>query len=363
MLRINRKIYILGMHRSGTSVVTRLINLLGAEVGKNLLPGNPGINEKGFWENRELIDVHDDMLAEMDSAWFDFRELPQNWWQSNRFAPYKSIISAILERDYERFDFMVLKDPRLCRLLPFYLDSFKDIVKHPLCLLVLRNPIEVVSSLAKRDGFDPEFSALLWLSHVLDAEYYSRSYVRAFTCYDLILNDWRLESEKIAQVMNLHWPNPIHKINKVVDAEIDPALRHHLSTENNSEGTGFFTEQAVSVYNRLISEDKIGLADFLDNIRTVLSDEIRINGPLATTTYRTNLLLTRKAKQCMHLEEQYTTEFLKMKQRYFEMEQELNQLNAEYSSIKKAYQEALHLLQGHWSWRLGRRILQIVNGQ
>ncbi len=51
MFQINTIILVLGMHRSGTSAITRLLNILGADLGINLLPGAQTINEPGFWEN------------------------------------------------------------------------------------------------------------------------------------------------------------------------------------------------------------------------------------------------------------------------------------------------------------------------
>ena len=51
-------ILVVGMHRSGTSALTRVLNLLGAELGEGLMapaPGNPG----GFWEKREVADLND----------------------------------------------------------------------------------------------------------------------------------------------------------------------------------------------------------------------------------------------------------------------------------------------------------------
>ena len=53
---------ILGMHRSGTSALTRVLNLLGAAVPKNLLPGRDE-NDLGFWESEDLMTVHDELLA------------------------------------------------------------------------------------------------------------------------------------------------------------------------------------------------------------------------------------------------------------------------------------------------------------
>jgi len=47
-------IIILGMHRSGTSALTRVLNLLGMELGQPLLPPHP-TNETGFWEHATVV--------------------------------------------------------------------------------------------------------------------------------------------------------------------------------------------------------------------------------------------------------------------------------------------------------------------
>ena len=55
-------VLVLGMHRSGTSAVTRVLNLLGAELGDDLMPAgsdNPG----GFWEYRGVVELHERLLA------------------------------------------------------------------------------------------------------------------------------------------------------------------------------------------------------------------------------------------------------------------------------------------------------------
>ena len=67
-----RVVLILGMHRSGTSAVARVVNLLGAALPKKLLEAAPG-NEAGHWEPIELVSLHDRMLAEAGSRWEDFR--------------------------------------------------------------------------------------------------------------------------------------------------------------------------------------------------------------------------------------------------------------------------------------------------
>ena len=71
------QIFVLGMHRSGTSVITRLINLMGAYIGpKELSTGANPENPKGFWERRDVRDENDAVLWSSGADWWrvaDFR--------------------------------------------------------------------------------------------------------------------------------------------------------------------------------------------------------------------------------------------------------------------------------------------------
>ena len=59
-------ILVLGMHRSGTSALARILNLLGCELGPNLLPAAAD-NEAGFWEHRDVVLLDDEVLARVGS--------------------------------------------------------------------------------------------------------------------------------------------------------------------------------------------------------------------------------------------------------------------------------------------------------
>ena len=52
------QIIVLGMHRAGTSAVTRLINMMGAYLGPNnlLMPASSD-NPKGYWERVDIQPV------------------------------------------------------------------------------------------------------------------------------------------------------------------------------------------------------------------------------------------------------------------------------------------------------------------
>ena len=60
--RKKHAILVLGMHRSGTSPLTRVLNLLGAKLPNNVMPPAPNNNEQGFWESRDLMVINDDIL-------------------------------------------------------------------------------------------------------------------------------------------------------------------------------------------------------------------------------------------------------------------------------------------------------------
>ena len=85
----------------------------------------------------------------------------------------------------------VLKDPRICRFVPLILSILDELEVCAVAMLPLRNPLEVVSSLAERDGLTRSKSLLVWLRHVLEAEYYSRAIPRCFLNYEDLLLDWR----------------------------------------------------------------------------------------------------------------------------------------------------------------------------
>jgi hypothetical protein len=64
-------IVVLGMHRSGTSALTRVLSILGAALPRHVMSPGPS-NETGHWEPQKLVDFHDEVLAELDSAWHDW---------------------------------------------------------------------------------------------------------------------------------------------------------------------------------------------------------------------------------------------------------------------------------------------------
>src|SRR5436190_24368529 len=120
-------IIVAGMHRSGTSAITRLINLLGADIARDLLPGQQENNPRGFWEATAVIEIHDRLLAALGSSYNDADSLPQNWIQSGAAHAAKLELTKEIEKEFSASLLFVVKDPRIGRLLPLWLSLLDEL--------------------------------------------------------------------------------------------------------------------------------------------------------------------------------------------------------------------------------------------
>lgn len=222
-------ILVLGMHRSGTSALTRVLNLSGADVGPNLLaagPDNPG----GFWEPAAIVDLHERLLAAIGRTWHDPRPIPAGRLLAEDLAPFRHELRAILARDFGGADRFVIKDPRLCRLVPFWRPVLDDLGMETHSVIAWRNPAEVAGSLQRRNQMSEGVAHLLWLEHNLAAERDTRGTSRVVVSYDALLADWRAALATIESGLGLESLRPAPEAAAEIDGFLDPALRHHAGT-------------------------------------------------------------------------------------------------------------------------------------
>jgi hypothetical protein len=214
------------MHRSGTSALARVINLLGADLGKNLLPANEG-NQKGYWEHEEVLGIHERLLKELGYVWDDIRPLPPDWWLGEAAIKAHSELLNTLTKDFGSTPLWAVKEPRMCRLLKLWLPIFAELKVRPHFIIIFRNPLEVAASLAKRDGVLGAKSFLLWLIHVLESERDTREYMRAFVSMEQLMGDWQATMKNLSQILKIQWPNDYDEIDQEVKQFLDPGLKHH----------------------------------------------------------------------------------------------------------------------------------------
>jgi hypothetical protein len=221
------------MHRSGTSAMTRMLNLLGCNVASDLVEADQ-FNERGYWESRDIAGLNEAALQSAGGDWSNWEPFDQKWCVSDKRKEFHANALNILTAKFGKSDIFVLKDPRICRLLPFWLDVLKDFGAQPLIVSPIRNPAEVAMSLLKRNGMNPALAQLLWLRHVLDAELCSRGTLRLFTSYENLLSDWRSLAKRIENAFgDFAWPRSFARSGDEIDAFLSPDLRHHKDIDTS----------------------------------------------------------------------------------------------------------------------------------
>lgn len=163
-----RIVVVLGMHRSGTSAISNTIDSLGLNFGDNLY-GPREDNPAGFWENESLVQFNDALLAEVGMRWDSLGLIDKKLWDDSIWDQWVDNATTLLNEEFPGTHTYGMKDPRLSKLMGFWQKVFKRCQYDVKYIVALRNPLEVIASLKKRDGFDAIKSQLLWFEYTLSA--------------------------------------------------------------------------------------------------------------------------------------------------------------------------------------------------
>ncbi len=270
-MKNSNAIIVLGMHRSGTSLLTRILNLLGMNLGQPLLPKHR-TNQTGFWEHKTIVTFNEKLLHQLRSQWDDPRIISEQDQSSVTLANIQRSLAKTLYQNFAASTLWGIKDPRLCRLLPFWLPLLENTGSNLHFIHILREPLEVAASLQRRDQFTLEHSLLLWLTHVLESEQHTCYYSRVFVTYDELLHDWQATIEKIAQILQITFPHPIQAVKEEISHFILPQLKHHHVCHISADLSNQLTGWSGDVYQ---SCQKVALGNItalrqLNTIRTAL---------------------------------------------------------------------------------------------
>ncbi|MBV8054797.1 MAG: hypothetical protein JO071_06095, partial [Deltaproteobacteria bacterium] len=283
-------VLVLGAHRSGTSALARTISLLGADLPTNLLEPQAD-NPTGFWESRDHMVLNDELLVRLGLRWDSLLNARWNLLDSASFARYRDRIIELLHRDFESSRLFVLKDPRLCRLLPIWRSALEQFGAEPKCILIIRHPLEVAGSLAARNGTPLQSGLLIWLRHVLEAECSSRDLNRVFVSYELLLNDWRAAALRISQVLNIEWPRTAAEAASEIDAFLERNSQHHILGEliyNGVEAAGPIpaVRRIYEIAYAAARGDTVDVAATFDELRIFVSEAESLIKPIISESHR-----------------------------------------------------------------------------
>lgn len=218
---------ILGMHRSGTSVATRLLNLLGVDLGpESHLVKPTADNPKGFWEHRKIVRLNDKLLARLGGTSYNVPSRLTDMAYAPELNGLRRRAEAIITEDFASAPRWGWKDPRTCVTLPFWRQLLPP-MRYVLCF---RNPAEVAGSLERRDGLSPAKSLHLWLLYSLLALKETRTSSRTFVFYEDLMDNWRRELRALASFLGEPERADDPEVFRVAEGFVDDTLRHHHST-------------------------------------------------------------------------------------------------------------------------------------
>ncbi len=215
---------VLGMHRSGTSAITRGLSVMGVELGSRLLPPVQGNNDKGFWEDIDIYDFDNEVLMALGQGWSSLTPIDDADIALLKKRGYFLRAVELLAAKIANTEIFGFKDPRVAKLLPFWKEVFAHCELDLSYVIALRHPISVAQSLAKRDAMDIERSYLLWLGHILPALAQSAGKPRIVTDYDQLMAAPEQELQRVADAFGLQL-DP-HAMVDYRNEFLDPNLRH-----------------------------------------------------------------------------------------------------------------------------------------
>lgn len=223
-------VIVLGMHRSGTSALGGVLSQLGCDLPAHLMPAHES-NPKGFFESMAIYELNDAILASGGSSWYDWLPFNRTWFQSPPAGEFADRAVEALREEFGGSSLFVMKDPRICRVFPFWANVLEAADIRPAIVHIHRNPLDVAASLRGRDGKDADLTQLVWLCHVLSAERDSRGMARSFVSYDQLLQNWAGLAERVGQALDIGWPRSFARVAATIDGFLTPSLHHHMQAK------------------------------------------------------------------------------------------------------------------------------------
>lgn len=255
---------VLGMARSGTSVIARGLKALGIDWGKNLLPADNNWNAKGFWEDGDIVyKINRELVRTFDYSW-QTENLLENIQANPELQRLQNLAIILLQQRLLRVDYWGFKDPRTSKLLPFWQSVFSRLNVNEHYIIALRNPLASAHSFAQLTGYDFEIGLLLWLLHLIPAISQTTGKKRIMVSYELMLQNPRAQLERIKNYFHLSLLTNNAEIDEYVNEFLDKNLYHYdyKPEDLSSHPSLAVAPLCATIYNLLlkVAQDQIEFA-------------------------------------------------------------------------------------------------------
>jgi hypothetical protein len=218
-------IVVLGMHRSGTSALTRALECFDISLGDNLV-GAGQDNPKGYFEDLEINHFNSRLLQSIGRDWHTLLPLSDVDFDSPLFAEYRNKAVELITAKMAPVNSFGFKDPRMCMLLPFWKLVFDQIDCNVYYLISSRNPTSVASSLNKRDGYSFEKSYFLWLQYMSSVLFHTINEKRIVSDYSMLLINPVAEMQRLSTLFLTGLNLNTNKLSNFANDFIDTSLNH-----------------------------------------------------------------------------------------------------------------------------------------
>jgi hypothetical protein len=282
-----RVVLVLGMHRSGTSALARALGALGLGLPDNLLPPAPD-NTEGYFESQDLARLNERILAAAGTAWHEPAPIPETWFTSAEALAFRNRAEAFVNEAFRSSSTVVLKDPRLCRLLPFWRACLTDLNVALGSVVILRDPREVAQSLQVRVLSNDTRPAgilsiarahWLWLRYVIEAEHASRGLPRAVLTYEMLLENGPRRLATIARALGLHYPVALDAATGILEHVLARGLKRQHSNEVDPMGwPGVAAQFYMQLARQIADQGEVDVAA-MDAFRDSFEDMHRDAAP------------------------------------------------------------------------------------
>lgn len=293
-----RIIFVLGMHRSGTSLTTNVLGELGVALSEDLMPAT-NENARGYFESQTISLLQDRILATFGLAWdtpLSMRALPPQWWKSPQIAQLRASIVNYVRAELDKHPVWAFKDPRTMRLLPMWGEIIAELDVEPTFFLVTRNPNEVGGSLFARGRLDPVIAELLWLEHNADALLSCREKIRAIVDYQEWIDRPVEQARYMIEKLALSFAGDDGELRAMLGRVIEPELRHHEGLAN------FRLPFTGPLYDALLKRDltaALSIAELFSISRSLTST---VSGPLYRKLAEMSNVANQKTARIVELE-------------------------------------------------------------
>jgi tetratricopeptide (TPR) repeat protein len=218
---------VLGPYRSGTSALARVLNLCGAFLPQRLVAARLGINPKGFWETEAVNDLNARLMQYLGGDWNQVGfALPSG---GPLFEEFLQNSGDVLESEYADAPLILIKDPRICVLAPWWHRALKEHGYRPRYVVCVRNPLEVARSLG--NDMPTSRGLALWSEYMrpVEALVATRDVDAVHVRYADLLDDWRSATQRIADRLDV--PLAVGPHASEIDGFLEAALRNHRATD------------------------------------------------------------------------------------------------------------------------------------